>query len=45
MGRKTFAIQLAIITLLSVVALAEDCSQFDQFVIDYKKQYKDEAER
>ena len=42
---KTMTIYLAILALLSAVAFAEDCSQFDQFVIDYNKTYKDEAEK
>ena len=42
---KKFIVQLAIIILLSTICLSEDCSLFDQFVIDYNKEYKDDTEK
>ena len=45
MGRKTLFIYFAILALFATMAATEDCNLFDQFVIDYNKQYQDEAEK
>ena len=45
MGRKTLLTFFVILALLSTMAVTEDCNLFDQFVIDYKKHYMDEAEK
>ena len=42
---KTTLIQLVLLSLLSVSAITEDCSLFDQFVIDYNKDYPNETEK
>ena len=43
--QKVALIQLILLSLLSVSALTEDCSLFDQFVIDYKKEYVNDTEK
>ena len=43
--QRTVLLKLTLLSLLSLSILAEDCSLFDQFVLDYNKEYANETEK